>query len=256
MIYEIFPEYYTFCFDIMRMKLELAKKASKIIVISNSTKEDLMRIFEIDSKKIEVIYLGCSFEGDKINSNSAKNLFSVNLPEKYLLYVGSRYFYKNFYYFIRAMRNILYMNSDLSIICAGSEDFNKQDYYYFESLGLKDKIISIKDCDDNSLAYLYKNAIAFVLPSLYEGFGIPILEAFFNGCPVAVSNTSSLPEVAGNAAIYFDPKSLSSIHEAINEIIYNHDLRKELVEKGYKQLKKFSWNNTAKETIKVYNSIL
>jgi glycosyltransferase involved in cell wall biosynthesis len=110
--------------------------------------------------------------------------------------------------------------------------------------------------DDELLAYLYQNAICFVFPSLYEGFGIPILESFACKCPAVISNSSSLPEVGGNAVIYFNPNSKQDIYEKVNKIVYDENLRKEMVTKGLKQLEKFSWQKTSEETFNLYRSVL
>ena len=109
---------------------------------------------------------------------------------------------------------------------------------------------------DTSLAHLYKNAQAFVFPSLYEGFGIPVLEAFCCGCPALLSNTSSLPEVGGDAAIYFDPKNAFSIREAIKQVLYDEEKRRTMIVRGFKQLEKFSWRALGLSTYKVYNQVL
>jgi len=106
------------------------------------------------------------------------------------------------------------------------------------------------------MTLLYKNALVFVFPSLYEGFGLPILEAFNCGCPVAASNRGSLPEIAGNAAAYFNPEDISSITDAINNIIADDGTKEKMKKNGFEQLKKFSWEKTAEKTLDVYNSIL
>ena len=106
------------------------------------------------------------------------------------------------------------------------------------------------------MAYFYQNALAFIFPSLYEGFGIPVLESFACGCPLLCSNVSSLPEVAGNAACYFDPYSEESIRDAVVKLLDDSNFREELIDKGYEQLKKFSWKQTSEETKKIYESVL
>jgi glycosyltransferase involved in cell wall biosynthesis len=106
------------------------------------------------------------------------------------------------------------------------------------------------------LIYLYQNALAFVFPTLYEGFGIPILESFACGCPAVLSNTSSLPEVGGDAAVYFDPQDMDSIKTTVMSVIYNEKKRHEMVARGYEQLNKFSWAKTAQQVEEVYISLL
>jgi glycosyltransferase involved in cell wall biosynthesis len=109
---------------------------------------------------------------------------------------------------------------------------------------------------DNQLAYVYSKALAFIFPSLYEGFGIPILEAFSCGCPVLLSNKSCFPEVAQDAAIYFDPQNSESILQAIEKVLIDKKLRSEKIEKGFKRLRDFSWQKMALHTENVYKSIL
>ena len=256
MTHEIFPEYFPLRNYEIKNKKILAKKASKIIAISNSTKKDIINFLNIEEDKIVVIYLGCSLvTNDKRYCDLNINTYFNLVPQKYLLYVGSRNGYKNFYYFVRAISQILKKDKDLYIICAGGGKFNRDEKFYFESLDLQDSLINFEICDDNLLKYLYSKAAAFVFPSLYEGFGLPILEAFSCGCPVVLSNKSSLPEVGGDAAIYFEPKNIKSIIGAVTDVIYNDNLRKELIKKGFEKLKKFSWEKTAIQTRNVYESI-
>jgi glycosyltransferase involved in cell wall biosynthesis len=127
--------------------------------------------------------------------------------------------------------------------------------YYFNKLGIRDRLYHFY-VDDDKLLYLYQHAVAFIFPSQYEGFGLPVLEAFGCGCPVLVSNTSSLPEVGGEAVIYFEPKKISSLIRALNIILDKKETREGLIAKGYCQLKKFSWQKTATITKEIYSRIL
>jgi len=124
-----------------------------------------------------------------------------------------------------------------------------------EQFGLSKNIRQI-NVSDESLAMLYSRAKAFVYPSLYEGFGIPVLEAFTCGAPVILSNRSSLPEVGGDAAVYFEPDNVESLETAIRSIVNNSEVRNEMVQKGFERAKIFSWNNTAKKTIETYKKVL
>ena len=143
---------------------------------------------------------------------------------------------------------------DLHVICAGGGDFTKEERHLFKTLKLSDRIKQWS-VNDDMLALLYKKAAFFIFPSLYEGFGLPVLEAFANECPVLVSRVGSLPEVAGDAALYFDPKDGSSLESSVNQIINNDNLRKEIVAKGIARLKRFTWEKTAEATKGVYLSI-
>lgn len=246
MIYEIYPEYFRLGTPISRDKRQLCKAAAKIIAISQHTKQDLINIFRLDPDKIEVVYLANSLKPHQ-------DVASSDLPEAYLLFTGSRLVYKNFYFFVRAIANIL-IEENLKLVCTG-ETFSPEERHFFESLGVQDQVIHIF-ADDAMLAYLYQHARAFVFPSLYEGFGIPVLEAFACGCPSILSNTSSLPEVGGDAAVYFEPKDVRSIQDAVTNVIFHEDVRNDLITKGAERVKLFSWETTARKTGKVYKKAL
>jgi glycosyltransferase involved in cell wall biosynthesis len=250
MVYEMYPEYFPLHLNISVRKKLLCQKAAKIITISESTKRDLMNLFQIDEEKISVIYLANSLQ----HSNTIlENNRIDNLPNKYLLYVGNRTVYKNFYFFLRAMTSILEEDKDLHIVCTGPE-FDFSEKHFFKSLNLQERLVH-HFVDDTKLIHLYKHALAFVFPSLFEGFGLPVLEAFSCNCPTIISNTTSLPEVGGDASMYFEPKNEQSIRDAIINVIYSNSKRFELITKGQEQLKKFSWKKTAEETAALYREV-
>lgn len=250
MIHELFPEFFPAADKTPKWKKLLAEKAVKIIAISENTKRDIIKVYGINERKIEVVYHGNSLEPNQYVETT------VELPEKYLFYVGDRHLYKNFRTFVLAVAQLLNEDRYLNIVCAGGEKIALDEIRFFKDLDICNRVHRYPINNDAILAYLYKNAIAFVYPSLYEGFGIPILEAFSCGCPVVVSNSGSFPEVAGSAAIYFNPTDTISIKEAIRNVLYDENLRKELERKGFEQLKKFSWEKTAKLTKEIYNRIL
>jgi glycosyltransferase involved in cell wall biosynthesis len=227
----------------------LVEKASKIIAISESTKKDLIEIFNIDAEKIIVIYLASSM---KIHDDFR---MKIKLPGKYILFVGTRKGYKNFHTFIKAVSAIINEEKELFIICVGAGKFTTDEINLFNELNIKDKVVQF-DLDDDSLSQFYRNALMFVFPSLYEGFGIPILESFACRCPLVCSDTSSFPEVAGNGAQYFDPSSEKSMFKAIKKVLYDKEQREILVKNGIERLKYFSWEQTALETKKVYESVI
>ena len=249
MIHEKFSELFPEQDVTTQNKKLLVEKASKIIAISQSTKNDLIDLFDVEPSKIEVVYLGNSMP---INTHE---LGSIDVPKKYLLFVGSRGAYKNFKKFIVSISQILNKDKNLFVICAGGGKFNTQELESFLSLNIANQVKQY-NLDDDMLANLYKNAELFVFPSLYEGFGIPVLEAFACKCSLVCSKTSSLPEVAGDAACYFDPYSEESIKNTVEEVLNNKGLQNKLREKGTKRLEQFSWKRTALETKKIYESIL
>jgi glycosyltransferase involved in cell wall biosynthesis len=250
MIHEIYPEMFSSKDKTPERKKTLAQKATKIIAISENTKKDIIKFLGIGENKIEVIYLANSI-------NSIKNIDNINieLPKTYILFVGSRRGYKNFDLFIEAISPLLNDDVKLNVVCAGGGKFNDIEIEKLKNLKIKDRVFYYSG-SDSVLAYLYKKAIAFVFPSLYEGFGIPLLESFACGCPVICSRTSSLPEVAGDAALYFDPTDKLSILKSIQKVIYDDELRDQLVYKGSQRVKEFTWKKTAEKTKKLYEEIL
>lgn len=251
LIDELYPEY---AFDVYSdyktsVKKKLIESADKIIAVSQSTKQDIIDLYNTPESKIEVVYHGNSL-------NLIKDFSKVDyarLPNNYLLFVGKRVHYKNFYFFLQAVAPFLYEDPNLCIVCVGT-NFGVKELAYFHELQIANRVLQYR-ANDEMLAYLYNNALAFVYPSLYEGFGIPILEAFACNCPVVLSKCSSLPEVAGDAGIYFYPKSITSFRDALHQVLFNSHLRTILVEKGKKQLQKFSWDKAAKKTANVYLDI-
>lgn len=146
-------------------------------------------------------------------------------------------------------------DDSLNLVCVGGGGFEESEKALLKSLDI-DKRTYQYSIDDNTLGEFYRNAVAFVYPSLYEGFGIPILEAFTCECPVVLSNSSCFPEVAEDSAVYFNPVDEVSIKEAVEKVIYDEDLRKKLKYKGIQRVKSFSWEKTAQETELLYKSIL
>ncbi|MFA5295890.1 MAG: glycosyltransferase family 1 protein [Methanoregulaceae archaeon] len=250
-IYDMIPEIFLDNSFLGRLLIKnkrlLMDNAAKIIAISQSTKNDILQLYNYDESEIEVVHLG-------IKITKPRSEF-LNVPYKYLLFVGNRGGYKNFDRTIRAIAPVLQERQDLSLICAGSGNFNQLERDLFEKLNIF-KQISHCPITDSSLPMLYRNALCFIFPSLYEGFGIPILEAFSNNCPVILSNTSSFPEVAEDAAEYFDPFSEVSIRTSVTKILDDVELRERIIRKGTERIKAFSIENMAGKTLNVYKSVL
>lgn len=249
MIHEKFSEMFSLTDKTNEQKRLLVEKATKVIAISESTKNDLIELFNTDESKIEVVYLGNSMF-PKINTS-----VKIDIPNKYLLFVGSRGAYKNFERFVKSVASILNADTELFVLCTGGGAFSTSEIELFSELSIEKQVLQY-NLDDDSLAYFYQNAIAFIFPSLYEGFGIPVLESFACECPLLCSDKSSLPEIAGDGALYFDPYSEESIKSAVLQIIESDELRDSLVQKGRERLKAFSWKQTAEQTKNIYQSIL
>ncbi|OGU60054.1 MAG: hypothetical protein A2X64_07615 [Ignavibacteria bacterium GWF2_33_9] len=250
---EVVPEYFVFdkrADETIKIKKKLIESANRIIAISENTKKDIMRFCEVDEDKIDVIYHGLPF--DSTESQNESN----DLPERYVLFIGQRSKYKNFISYLLSISNILQEDDSLYLVTAGGNPFTEEEQNIIHSLNLSKKIIYKQIDSEEALISFYKHALCFVFPSLYEGFGFPILEAFQCDCPLLASNTSSFPEVAGNAAVYIDPYNQESMENGTKKIIYDENLMQELIKNGREQLKIYSWAETARLTKQAYTKAL
>ena len=222
------------------------KAADLIISISEATKKEIVSLFRIPCEKIMVIYLGydkiCGFQPYP----------PPGLPEKFFLFVGAIKERKNVYGIVKAFSSLKSEKRvEPKLVLAGH---GKGQYYekiirFVKENGLSEKVIFLGQVSDGELSYLYRRAEALVYPSFIEGFGLPILEAMSCGLPVITSTVSSLPEVAGGAALLVDPYDTEAIAEAMVQIIGDPVLRERLIAAGYKQAEKFSWEKTAAELL-------
>ncbi len=237
-------------------------KASKIITISKSTKNDIIKAYSVSEDKVVVVYPGIK----KVSSIEYSVLSMDRLKEKYgikgdyILFVGTLQPRKNIVRLVEAFSRLrtknLGIKTDLELVIVGKKGWMYEDILNApKKLGITDRVKFLDSVSDEDLPSFYKNALCFVLPSLYEGFGLPVLEAMKYGCPVLTSNVSSLPEAGGDAALYFNPQGVEDIAKNLESIIQNPELRKELIKKGYEQVKKFSWEKTAKETLQVLEQL-
>ena len=249
MIHERFEEVRKADRKTSERKKHLAGRANRIIAISENTRADLVKYFGVNPGKIDVIHIGTT----ACPGTPDGNTYSF-LPKDYILFVGARTLYKNFQRFLRSVAPVLHQDERLHVVCAGGGAFTSFENHLFGQMRLTGRVHQYS-APDSMLWHLYRNARVFVFPSLYEGFGIPIIEAYACGCPIAVSDTSSLPEIAGDAALYFDPLDEASIRNAVTQVTYDEDLRAGLVRKGSGRIREFSWERTALETMKTYESI-
>ncbi len=229
-----------------KLQMENAiKKANRVIAISENTKNDLIDILHIHPDKIDVVHHGF------IKTNSYKE---NNHLGKYILFVGQRSHHKNFKTLVKTASMLFNKEKDITLVCVG-KPFDEEETNLLSQFKIANKVI-VMNVDDSTLNNLYANALAFVYPSLYEGFGMPILEAFANHCPVCLSNTSCFPEVAANAAVYFDPNSPDSILSAIEKIIFDKKFANEITMAGAQRLSNFSWQKAASQTALAYKKII
>ena len=230
----------------------IKREVDLIIAVSQATKKDIVEILGIPAEKIRVIYEGVSEDVKQIKEQKiieeVKKKYGIK--GAYLLSVATLEPRKNLKRIIKAFS--LLKKKDLSLVIVGKSGWDEEISQW--ALKNKDqKIIFTGYVSHDDKVAFYSGATCFVFPSLYEGFGLPILEAMKCGCPVVTSNVSSMPEVAGEAGILVDPLNVKSIAEGINQAIKN---RQELIKKGFAQVKKFSWEKTARETLRVYKEVV
>ena len=219
------------------------KTASRIIAVSNATKQDLIEKISIKKEKVEVVYEGYNKE---IYRNRLK--YSDIEEKKYFIFVGTIQPRKNLERIIIAFSR---QSSVFNLVIAGSKGWLSDDIYKLpKKLGIENRVKFLGYVPDEQLPALYSGAEALLFPSLFEGFGLPILEAQACGCPVITSNLSSMPEVAGDAAILVDPYSIDDIVKGM-ERLQGIGYRVQLIKKGFENIKRFSWEKCAKETLKV-----
>ena len=232
--------------DISTNKIKTIRDADIVIAISNSTASDIVNILKIDRNKIRVVHLANALDYE------IKEAPIFGTP--YILFVGARTAYKNFATLINAFARNKNVNRDFKIVAFGGLKFSNDELLEINKLGLTAKVQHIIG-DDIALSNLYKYAKIFVYPSLYEGFGIPPLEAMHYGCPVIAGNTSSIPEVVGDAGILIDPSDIDELSLAIERVLLDNRLRAEMIRKGYEREKHFSWEQTALKTLNVYKEV-
>lgn len=246
LIHEKFPKYFPKTEKFKRNKKICIESANRIIAISENTKKDLMEYYNIPEDRVDVISLGSS-----LDSETTDNKFSEGLNNG-ILYVGNRSTYKNFLFLLESILPLFKEFHELKIILAGGEKISDSERKFFKSNQIEERIIVQSIQNNADLITLYRSCRLFVFPSIYEGFGIPLLEAMQNGSPVVCSNTSSFPEVAGDAANFFNPLDRDSILGSVREVYNNENLRTDLIKKGFTQSQKFNWENTAEKTIETY----
>lgn len=225
-----------------------AKKANKIFTISLASKNDIIREYKLPEDRVVVTYPGV-----KKTLLMRKDKFNFD----YILFVGTLQPRKNIVRLVDAFSRIAPKHPNLKLLIVG-----KKGWLYDEILkapakyNVESDVKFLDFVEDSKMQNLYKDALCFVLPSLYEGFGLPVLEAMKSGCPVLLSDISSLPEAGGDAALYFKPEDPQDIANKIDKVISDPKLRESMVKKGYSQVKKFSWEKTAKETLKVLEGMV
>jgi glycosyltransferase involved in cell wall biosynthesis len=254
----LFPKEYPFKLVILtKLFLKIALvRAKHIIVPSNSTKEDLVKLFKISPRKISVVYHGAKPYGGEIT------LPKILKDTPFCLFVGTIQPRKNLVFLLKAYSNLIknLEGKRVKLVICGEKGWKYQEIFEtVEKLKLKEMVIFEGYVSESEKFGLYKNAVFLVLPSIYEGFGLPIIEAFCSGCPVVCSNINSLREIGGKAALYFNPRNQRELENQMRKVFgyyFNKNYRyQELIIKGKERSKLFSWGRTAYETFNVIKSI-
>jgi len=260
LIYHLFPAYHkrlNYWYLNAAMPL-FVRRADRIIAISQSTKRDLMHVYGVPEAKVRVIYEAASpsFQPAVPEAVAAVKV-RYKLPDRYILALGTIEPRKNLIRLVDALRILRQKDPSLALVIVGSAGWLYQDFFqHVEKLEDPRAVLLSGYVPDDDLPAVITGALVYVLASLYEGFGLPILEAMACGTPVACSNTSSLPELGGNAARYFDPMHSQDIAAAIEAILTDQALRRHLAELGLQQAAQFSWQRAARETMSLYEELL
>lgn len=250
----------------IKLKIQkfLASQADAIITDSQSSKIDIERIFNINPDKVFPVLLaaGEQFKKKHVSAEQRKKLLKkYSIPDTFALYVGDATPNKNLPRLIDAFEK-----TDIPLVIAGgaiakkdidrSHPWNKDIIYVQEKAQLLGNIFILGFVEDSDLVDLYNIAELFVMPSLYEGFGLPVLEAASCGLPIVTSRSGSIPEVIGEAAIFFDPNNVNDIAEKIDYLLNNEPERKKYAKRAFERSKKFSWEKTADETVSIYEQVV
>ncbi|MCO6486567.1 MAG: glycosyltransferase family 4 protein [Saprospiraceae bacterium] len=249
MTHERFPWLFKKSDPSRRLKQRAINRADAIICISGSTRRDLLDLYPEVAHKVSVIP-----HGFQPLSQSTKEANHALRGMPYILHVGARGGYKNFSTLLKAYALSEKLHGNFLLVAFGGEPFSKQDLETFKRYRITDRVIHVEG-DDDVLAGMYRHARAFVFPSLYEGFGFPLLESMSLGCPVICSNSSSFPEVAGDAAVYFSPENTDELKAALERVVFEDSLRRQLIQSGMVRYLQYRWEECARRTMDVYHSI-
>ncbi|MGA2049200.1 MAG: glycosyltransferase family 1 protein [Terracidiphilus sp.] len=247
---ERFPELFPKPQRVIREKRDLYASADAIICVSESSRSDLLKYYNVDREKTHVVYLGVTrLERDEAQ---ARNLIE-RLRRPYILYVGARYAYKNFDGLLRAY-GLGGFEKEYDLVVVGGGKFTETELGEIRRLGISDCVLHWGFVTEPELAEAYSRAHLFVIPSFYEGFGLPPLEAMSMSCPVLASFTSSIPEVCGDAALYFDPANSGDLDRGLRDALNDPD-RQQHIAMGIERAACFNWQTTAEKTLELYGGL-
>jgi len=257
MIHERYPRYFLKAAYHLRQKRHSIETADRIIAISENTRQDILNYYHVVEDKINVTHLAASHNFYPAQKEE-KNRFckEYNLVRPYILYVGQRRGYKNFLLLLKTF-SVWKKNRDIDLICIGGDrNWEREESVIIRKTSLVSSVKHFSCVNDSQLRLFYAASLVFVFPSLYEGFGIPILEAMACASPVILAKSASMPEVAGDAGMYFDPNSIENLLYSLNKLSEDEDLRTELIRKGLNRNKQFSWSKTTKATYDIYQYLM
>ena len=258
LIFLRFPEYYSAVDrQIYSLKFKHAcRVADKVIAISTATKDDIVHFFGTEPDKIEVIYQSCDpIFGNKVSSEKKSEIKKkYNLPEQYILFLGTIEKRKNALSLIKAFLN---ENIDFPLVIAGKPtDYISEINDFLKGNPAGNRIIFRHNIETSDLPSLYQTSMIFAYPSVFEGFGIPILEAMNSGVPVLTSTGSCFAETGGDAALYCDPYNTEQIGSALLKLLNNTDLRQSMIEKGFRHSRKFNEDQVADNLMNLYSNLV
>lgn len=251
MIHELFADEFPDAARVTAAKRAAVDRADHVICISANTQRDLVRLFNFDPARTSVVHLGYSMS---IEPSAAGMDTSDCKRRPWLLYVGHRGGYKNFRTLLRAYGTSPALR-EYELIAFGGGPFLPDEQDEIKTLGIADRV-RFESGSDRDLAARYREAAAFICTSMYEGFGLPPLEAMSQGCPVVCSTGGSLPEVVGDAGVYFDPTSPDELRAAVERVATTEGLQADLRRRGYLRVSEFSWDKCAAETARIYREIV
>jgi glycosyltransferase involved in cell wall biosynthesis len=256
--YEVHPEWYSWKGRLAMRAFSkfAARQADIILTCSLNTKHDLMEHYGISEKKIIVTYYGVEARfrplDDQVTLANLRKRYSIT-ARQVVLYVGSIHTRRNVEQLIRAFQSVSHNTSNVQLLIVGKREYPYLDIEtLIDELDLGDLVLLPGYVRDDDLPGLYNLADVCIYPSSYEGFGFPVLEAMACGTPVITSNTSSLPEVSGDAALLIDPLNIAEMADALSQLLHNSDLRRQCIERGLERARFFSWEHTARQTLEVY----